>query len=75
MTEACEAAADFWFGVLGRPLLREPRAAANHASVRVAVKTGMRLIARETRHFVSGLLPSEIWEITRAEWQARRGKV
>jgi RimJ/RimL family protein N-acetyltransferase len=72
MTEACEASADFWFGVLGRSVLREPRASANHASVRIAAKTGMRLVAKETRRFVAGDLPAELWEISRAEWQARR---
>jgi hypothetical protein len=32
----------------------------------------MRVIAREDRDYVSGRLPSELWEITAEEWRARR---
>jgi len=32
----------------------------------------MRIVATEERDFVSGRLPSEIWEITAEEWYARR---
>jgi hypothetical protein len=32
----------------------------------------MRLVAREEREYVSGRLPTEIWEITAEEWNARR---
>jgi [ribosomal protein S5]-alanine N-acetyltransferase len=72
MTEACEAAADFWFDVLGRSILCELRAAANIASRRIAEKTGMRLVATGTKSFVAGMLPSELWAITREEWRAHR---
>ncbi|HUB94337.1 MAG TPA: GNAT family N-acetyltransferase [Stellaceae bacterium] len=72
MTEACEAATGFWFDVLGRPVLRAPRATANLASRRIAEKTGMRLVGRKTMDFVSGTMEAEIWEITREDWQARR---
>jgi RimJ/RimL family protein N-acetyltransferase len=74
MTEACEASTDFWFGVLDRSVLREPRVSANHASARIAAKTGMRLVVTDTRHFVAGVLPAEPWEITQEDWQARRNK-
>ena len=72
MGEAVEAVTDFWFEALGRDVLRVPKAAANHASRRVSERTGMRMIRRETQPYVSGEHPTEIWELTRAEWQARK---
>ena len=71
MTEACEAATDFWFNTLKFPVLRAPKAVANVASRRISEKSGMRIVAREERDYVSGRLPSEIWEITAEEWNAR----
>ena len=71
MTEACEAVTDFWFNTLKFPVLRAPKAAANTASRRISEKSGMRLVAREEHEYVSGRLPSEIWEITAEEWNAR----
>jgi [ribosomal protein S5]-alanine N-acetyltransferase len=32
----------------------------------------MHLVATENRDYVSGRLPSEIWEITAEEWRARK---
>jgi RimJ/RimL family protein N-acetyltransferase len=72
MTEACEAVTDYWFDVLKFPVLRAPKAVPNTASRRVSEKTGMRVIAREVRDYVSGRFPAEIWEITAEEWLARR---
>ena len=72
MTEACDAATDFWFNTLGFPILRAPKAVPNVASRRMSEKQGMRLIATEERDYVSGRLPSEIWEITAEEWRARK---
>jgi [ribosomal protein S5]-alanine N-acetyltransferase len=71
MTEACEAATDFWFNTLKFPVLRAPKAIANVASRRISEKSGMRIVAREERDYVSGRLPTEIWEITAEEWNAR----
>jgi RimJ/RimL family protein N-acetyltransferase len=71
MTEACEAVTDFWFNTLKFPVLRAPKAVANTASRRISEESGMRLVAREEREYVSGRLPSEIWEITAEEWTAR----
>jgi ribosomal-protein-alanine N-acetyltransferase len=34
----------------------------------------MRVVREEMREFVSGTLPSEVWELTRDEWQARKGR-
>jgi RimJ/RimL family protein N-acetyltransferase len=72
MTEAVIAANDFWFDVLGFPVLRAPKAVANLASRRISEKTGMRMVATEERNYVSGRLPSEIWEITAEEWHKAR---
>jgi [ribosomal protein S5]-alanine N-acetyltransferase len=70
MTEACLWANDFWFDTLGQPRLRVPKAVANRASRRISQQMGMHVIRLETRDYVSGRLPSEIWQITADEWQA-----
>lgn len=72
MTEAVIAANDFWFDVLGFPTLRAPKAVGNATSRRISEKTGMHIVATEDRDFVSGRLPSEIWEITADEWRTFR---
>jgi RimJ/RimL family protein N-acetyltransferase len=72
MTEAADAATDFWFDVLKFPVLRVPKAAANAASRKISEKQGMRVIAVVERDYVSGRQPAEIWEITADEWHARR---
>ena len=73
MTEACDAVTDYWFEVLRFPVLRVPKAVANAGSRRISEKQGMRVIAREDRDYVSGRLPSEMWEITAEEWRSRNG--
>jgi len=70
MSEACEVVTDYWFDVLNVPVLRVPKAIANTASRRISEKQGMRVIAVEERDYVSGRLPSELWEITAEEWHA-----
>ena len=72
MLEACDAVTDFWFNTLKFPVLRAPKAIVNVASRRISEKQGMRLVATEERDYVSGRLPSEIWEITGEEWRARK---
>jgi [ribosomal protein S5]-alanine N-acetyltransferase len=72
MTEACHEVTDFWFGVLNFPVLRAPKAILNAASRRISEKQGMRIIATQERDYVSGRLPSEIWELTAEEWHARK---
>jgi [ribosomal protein S5]-alanine N-acetyltransferase len=74
-TEACAAVNDFWFDVLAFPTLRIGKAAANEPSRRISVCEGMRLVGTEERDFVSGRLPGEVWEISAAEWRARRERV
>jgi ribosomal-protein-alanine N-acetyltransferase len=72
MTEASEAVTDYWFNVLKFPVLRAPKAIPNLISRKISERQGMRIIATEERDYVSGKYPSEIWEITAAEWNAKR---
>jgi [ribosomal protein S5]-alanine N-acetyltransferase len=72
MSEAVEVVTDYWFNTLKFPVLRIPKAIVNTASRRISEKTGMRLIAVEERDYVSGRLPTEIWEITADKWNARK---
>lgn len=55
-------------------MLIVPKAVANIASRRIPEKQGMRLVGREERAYVSGRLPTEIWEMTAEEWRARAGR-
>lgn len=74
MSEAAHAVTDFWFGELGQERLRIPKASANEASRRMSVSSGMRVIAIGERDYVGGRMPFEMWELTRAEWLARRSQ-
>lgn len=74
MGEACDAVTDYWFEKLKQPVLRAPKAIANEGSRRISERQGMRVVWRGEREYVSGRLPSEIWEITAEEWRARRAK-
>jgi ribosomal-protein-alanine N-acetyltransferase len=75
MTEAVVAVNDYCFDVLGFDALQAPKAVMNLSSRRISEKTGMRVVAREERDYVSGRFPSEIWEITADEWRAKRQSV
>jgi RimJ/RimL family protein N-acetyltransferase len=70
MTEAAAWATDYWFETIGIPVLRVAKAIDNTPSRRISEKQGMRLIGVEDRDYVSGRLPSELWEITAEEWRA-----
>lgn len=72
MSEACDAATDYWFEVLKFPVLRAPKAVDNIASRRISEEQGMRLIATQEKNYVCGKLLSETWEITAEEWRARK---
>jgi RimJ/RimL family protein N-acetyltransferase len=69
MSEACIWVNDFWFNTLGFPVLRVCKAADNTTSRRISTKQGMRLVGTDEQDYVSGRLPSEVWEITAAEWR------
>ena len=72
MSEPCADVTDFWFDELKFPVLRTSKAIGNTASHRISEKQGMRLIGTGEREYVSGVLPSEVWEITADEWHAYR---
>jgi len=74
MLEAADRVTDFWFRELAMPMMRVPKAIANTGSRRISEKQGMRVAAVEDRDYVSGRLPSEIWEISREEWLAGTGR-
>ena len=69
MTEACRAVTRFWFTDLDREVLRTPKAAVNSRSRSLSERSGMRLVRVEKGQYVSGELDTELWEITREEWQ------
>ena len=72
MQEACTAVTDYWFETLQKPLLQAPKAVANAASQRLSERSGMRLVATGESDYVCGRLPSQVWEISREEWQRQR---
>jgi len=72
MTEAVAAVNDYWFDVLGFPVLRAIKALENLASRRISERTGMRVIEIVEHDFVSGRLPAELCEITAEEWRETR---
>jgi len=75
MSEACEWANDFWFEQLGFTVLRVAKAAVNTASRRISEREGMRLAGMIEKDYVSGRLPSEIWEITAEEWRVQKARI
>lgn len=74
MTEAVIAVTDFWFEDLRFEVLRAPKAIENKASRRISERLGMRVIETKESNYVSGRLPTEVWEITAEEWRAWRKK-
>ena len=70
MSEACAWANDYWFDTLGFPVMRVAKAAANVASRRISERQGMRKVDEREKDYVSGRLPSEVWEITADEWRS-----
>jgi len=72
MTEASEAATDYWFETLGFPSMRIYKAIDNTASRRISQRQGMRMLGVKNHEFVSGVWLTEVWEITAEEWRARR---
>jgi RimJ/RimL family protein N-acetyltransferase len=75
VSEACAAVVDFWFNALEHEILRAAKAVQNTSSRRVSEREGGRPVAVVERDFVCGRLPAEIWELTREEWNARRGRL
>ena len=70
MTEAAAAVTRFWFEDLNQPVLRIKKARDNKASRAISLRQGMRCIGEIEDDFVSGRLPTEIWELTAEAWRA-----
>lgn len=64
MSEACMAVTNYWLAAFGQARLRMTKAAENAASRRISEKQGMRLVEVTEGDYVSGRLPTEVWEIT-----------
>jgi [ribosomal protein S5]-alanine N-acetyltransferase len=69
MTEAAIEVTRFWFEDLNQPALRIKKARDNAASRAISLRQGMRLIEQTESDYVSGRLPTEIWELTAEEWR------
>ncbi|EIC85676.1 GNAT family N-acetyltransferase [Serratia sp. M24T3] len=74
MAEASVAVTDFWFNTLKREVLRSPKASPNKASRRISEASGMRLVRIEKKAYVGGEFDSELWEISRDEWNTLHSK-
>jgi len=72
MTEASAEVTKFWFEDLKQPILRIKKAIDNTASRAISLRQGMRCIGETEEDYVSGRLPTEIWELTAEEWHARK---
>ena len=69
MTEAAIAVTRFWFEDLKQQTLRIKKARDNAASRAISLRQGMRCIAETEDDYVSGRLPTEIWELTAEDWR------
>jgi RimJ/RimL family protein N-acetyltransferase len=72
MSEACYVVTDFWFNTLHREVLRAPKASANSASKKISLNNGMRLVQNCKKQYIEGELDSDLWEITRQEWNSQK---
>jgi [ribosomal protein S5]-alanine N-acetyltransferase len=72
MTEAAAAVTRFWFEELKQPVLRVKKARDNAASRAISLREGMRCIGETEDDYVSGRLPTEIWEIAIEDWHRKR---
>jgi [ribosomal protein S5]-alanine N-acetyltransferase len=72
MTEAAAAVTRFWFEDLKQPVLHVRKARDNAASRAISLHEGMRRIGETEDDYVSGRLPTEIWELTIEDWRSRK---
>ncbi|MBS1728767.1 MAG: GNAT family N-acetyltransferase [Armatimonadetes bacterium] len=73
MTEAVAAFNDYFFDVLGNPVIRSGNAVPNLGSRRIKEKTGAKLVdVKPDASFVEGVFDEEIWELTAEDWRANR---
>ena len=73
MTEAVAAYNDFFFEVLGLPVIRSGNAIPNLGSRRIKEKSGAKLVnVKKDISFVEGIFDEEEWELTTQDWRANR---
>jgi [ribosomal protein S5]-alanine N-acetyltransferase len=65
MTEAAAAVTCFWFEELKQPVLHVKKARDNAASRAISLRQGMQCIGETEDDYVSGRLPTEIYELRR----------
>jgi RimJ/RimL family protein N-acetyltransferase len=70
MTEAAIEVTRFWFEDLNQPVLRIKKARDNAASRAISLRQGMRSVEQTEDDYVSGRLPTEIWELTPQQWRS-----
>jgi ribosomal-protein-alanine N-acetyltransferase len=75
MTEAAAEVTRFWFEDLKQPVLHIKKARDNAASRAISLRQGMRCISKTEDDFVSGRLPTEIWELTAEEWRQKNPRL
>jgi [ribosomal protein S5]-alanine N-acetyltransferase len=71
MSEAVAAINRFWFEDLRQPVLRVKKARDNAASRAISLREGARCISQTQDDYVSGRLPTEVWELTVQDWRDR----
>jgi [ribosomal protein S5]-alanine N-acetyltransferase len=74
MTEAAAEVTRFWFEDLNQPVLHIKKARDNAASRAISLRQGMRCIGITEDGYVSGRLPTELWELTAEDWRKMRSK-
>ncbi len=69
MTEAAAAVTRFWFEELKQPILRVRKARDNAASRAISLHEGMQCVGETEGEYVSGRLPTELWELRIEDWR------
>jgi [ribosomal protein S5]-alanine N-acetyltransferase len=69
MTEAAAAVTRFWFEDLNQPILRVKKARENAASRAISLSQGMQCVGETEDDYVSGRLPTELWELRAEYWR------
>lgn len=70
--EAADVVTDFWFGSLGKGKLLVAKASSNAASQRISGTARMLVLRTLRKRYVSGVAATELWELSREDWLARR---
>jgi ribosomal-protein-alanine N-acetyltransferase len=69
MTEAAAAVTRFWFEELQQLVLRVKKARENAASRAISLREGMQCVGEAEGDYVSGRLPTELWELRAEDWR------